>query len=101
MQVDTQQLKTIVKEAVTEVLREVSTFDPQRGAKAIAGDTADSLISRKQAASMLGLSVQTVAKMISEGTLSPVRLGRRVLVRESDVRSVIEARTPYRTRCPK
>ncbi|MBL0322760.1 MAG: hypothetical protein IPP80_10385 [Ignavibacteria bacterium] len=48
-----QQLKTIVKEAVTEVLREVSTFDAQRGVKAIAGDTTDSLISRKHAASML------------------------------------------------
>ncbi len=59
------------------------------------------LISRKHAASMLGLSVQTVAKMITEGTLSPVRLGRRVLVRESDVRSVIDSRSPYRTRCPK
>ncbi len=98
---DTQQLKTIVKEAVTEVLREVSTFDAQRGVKAIAGDTTDSLISRKHAASMLGLSVQTVAKMITEGTLSSVRLGRRVLVRESDVRSMIDSRSPYRTRCPK
>lgn len=56
------------------------------------------LISRKQAAAMLGLSVQSVAKMISAGILEPVRLGRRVLIRVSDVRSAIDTRTPKGTR---
>ncbi len=43
-------------------------------------------------------SVQSVAKKVSAGTLKPVRLGRRVLIRVSDVRSVIETRTPQVTR---
>lgn len=38
------------------------------------------LLSRKQAAHVLGVSLQTIATMIAEGTLQSVRVRRRVLV---------------------
>lgn len=38
------------------------------------------LLSRNQAAKILGVSLQTVAAMISDGTLESVRIRRRVLV---------------------
>lgn len=52
----------------------------------------DRHISRREAALALGVSVQTIAKLLKEGALTFSRIGRRVLVRESDIVALIHSR---------
>jgi excisionase family DNA binding protein len=52
------------------------------------------LISRKDAAKVLGVSVQTVAKLIKDGVLEHVKVERRVLVKKDSIGAYIERSTP-------
>jgi excisionase family DNA binding protein len=54
------------------------------------------LISRKQSAALLGVSVSMVDKLIRKGELEAVYLGDRVLLRRADVESL--TLTPSRRR---
>jgi excisionase family DNA binding protein len=47
------------------------------------------LKSIEQAASLLGLSIWTVRTYIREGKLRPVRLGRRVLLSETELERLV------------
>lgn len=48
------------------------------------------LLSRKEAAQLLGLGVSTIDKLVAQGKLVPVRLNRRVLFDFSDLEEIIE-----------
>jgi excisionase family DNA binding protein len=49
-----------------------------------------SLLTRQQAAEMLAVSVDTVARLIDRGELRPVRIGRSVRVSQREVEALIE-----------
>ena len=49
-------------------------------------------LSRAEAARMLGVSIQTIAKLITEGTLSAVRVRRRVLIPQSAITAYLRSR---------
>jgi excisionase family DNA binding protein len=48
-------------------------------------------IPRKDAAFMISVSVQSIDKRIRDGSLPARRLGRKILVRRSDVLALLEA----------
>lgn len=48
------------------------------------------LVSRPDGARALGVSQNTFDRIVSDGRLSTVRIGRRVFVREDDLASFIE-----------
>jgi len=50
------------------------------------------LLSRSTAASALGVSVDTVARLIRDGELGAVRIGRSVLIPREDVLALVERR---------
>lgn len=52
-------------------------------------DTAKLLLSRREAAAALGVSVDTVANLITAGELEAVRIGKSVLVRREDIDALI------------
>ncbi|MCH8270229.1 MAG: helix-turn-helix domain-containing protein [Planctomycetes bacterium] len=45
----------------------------------------DQLLSKKATAVLLGVSVRTIERAILAGSISPVRIGWRVMLRASDV----------------
>lgn len=49
------------------------------------------LLSRRQAAGVLSISEPTLDRLVGAGELIPLRVGRRVLFRVSDIESFIEA----------
>lgn len=50
-------------------------------------------LSRDEAARMVGISVRLLQRAISSGDVSVVRLGRRVLLRPTDVRAWLDRMT--------
>jgi len=74
---------------ITEALREHLSAQPRVGG---AENQTDTFMSRRAAASRLSVSVQTVAKLIANGDLPITRIGRRVLVSELDVQSLVNKR---------
>ena len=51
----------------------------------------EALLSVERAAEVLGISVWTIRRYVSTKKLRPVRIGRRVLLEESELRRVVEA----------
>jgi excisionase family DNA binding protein len=80
-----------LRELIAEVVRiELRHFSPKaaEAGKAIqAGpdDNSGPLVSRAEAARQLGVSVQTIAKLIRLNQLPSVQVGRRRLIRRSDL----------------
>jgi len=50
------------------------------------------LLTRRDAADGLGISVDTLVRLLDRGELRAVRIGRSVLVPESEVNSFVERR---------
>jgi excisionase family DNA binding protein len=50
------------------------------------------LLTRREAAQMLAVSVDTVARLIDRGELQSVRIGRSVLVPLTEVQSFVDRR---------
>lgn len=74
-------IRDTVRRAITEELpKALEPFLKRLTAQTPSSTNAPELVSRKQAAGILGISVQTVALMISDGTLKCVRVRRRVLI---------------------
>lgn len=52
--------------------------------------TLDRLISTQEAARILGISTKTVERRAAEGAITPIRLGRLVRYRYSEVLRIVE-----------
>jgi excisionase family DNA binding protein len=52
------------------------------------------LLSKQEAAKMLGLSIRTLEYLISSGEISTRRIGKRVLITRTTVESFAEAASP-------
>ena len=63
-------------------------------------DTPKLLLSRREAAETLGVSVDTVANLLAAGELGAVRIGKSVLVRRSDIEALIARGTAKTKRAP-
>jgi excisionase family DNA binding protein len=63
----------------------------------------EGMLRRREAASLLGLSVDTVDRLIRDGQLGAVRVGHAVLIPRHDVTALVERRAlkPRRPRAPK
>lgn len=83
-------LKDTVKAAVEEVLTEHGIIGSITTQPSVA--EAARHLSRAEASSMLGVSIQTIAKLITEGTLSAVRVRRRVLIPQSAITAYLRSR---------
>ena len=76
---DLKELREVVKDAVREAMLESSTsasaeYDTSKY------EVDKTLLSRREAARQLSVSVQTIATLIRDGTLEHVRVRRRVLI---------------------
>jgi excisionase family DNA binding protein len=60
------------------------------------GDSVSLLLSVPEVARHLRVSTKTIWNLIGDGSLVTIRVGRRVLVRDSDLTSFIEARVERR-----
>ena len=74
-----QQIRELVKESLREVLRETQQRPTPEAQNPQEGGT-KKLLSRQEAADLLGVSVQTIASMLRDGMLEHVRIRRRVLI---------------------
>ncbi|MEP0984941.1 helix-turn-helix domain-containing protein [Ekhidna sp.] len=70
------ELKDIVKTAVQEELKEI--FEP-------ASEDIDKLISRKEVAKFLKVSLPTLTKYVKNGTIPAHRIGNRILFKKQEV----------------
>jgi excisionase family DNA binding protein len=52
----------------------------------------DALLNVKDAAALLGVSARFVNRLASTGELASVRIGRRMLFRQSDLEAFVESR---------
>jgi excisionase family DNA binding protein len=78
-------IKPIVKEAVQDAMK----LNCGVAARAVAGDK--SFLTVKQAAETSGLGASTIRLLIRRRELRAQRVGRRVLVKRSDLESFLEA----------
>jgi len=53
-------------------------------------------LSRREAANSLGVSLPTFDTLIDNGTIRARKVGRRVLIPESEVLSLLESNEPYK-----
>ena len=75
---DIAEIKDIIRDTIRDELRPILERSiPSK----VSGS--DPLLSRQDAAHDLGVSVQTIAKLIGEGKLRCVRINRRVLIPKS------------------
>ncbi len=77
------ELKTLIHETLAECLAAASGSRPD--------DSAESLISREEAADLLHISYQTLAKRTQSGEFTAYRVGSRVLYKRAEL---IAALTP-------
>jgi excisionase family DNA binding protein len=84
-------IKPIVKEAVLEAI----VANSGRAAQVAAGDKA--FLTVKQAAETSGLGASTIRLLIRKRQLRAQRVGRRVLIKRSDLESFLELE-PIETR---
>ncbi len=85
-----------IQDVIIDVLRkELRFLIPQylehiRNQRALPDPEADPLISRALAARILGVSIQTVSKMIKTNRLPCIKVQRRTLIRKSDINKLLE-----------
>lgn len=83
-----------VRRALTEELpKALETALSRLSEQSDRKSTTPELLSRRQAAEILGVSLQTVASLINDGTLECVRLRRRVLIPHHSVLQCMEQRS--------
>ncbi|MBK6418809.1 MAG: helix-turn-helix domain-containing protein [Ignavibacteria bacterium] len=86
-----------IQDVIIDVLRkELRYLIPQylehaHSQRALSDPEADPLISRAQAARILGVSIQTVSKMIRTNRLPGIKVQRRTLIRKSDISKSLES----------
>lgn len=85
-----QQIRDIVREAVHETLTKLNAIADGALDKIQPGDKSR-LLSRQAAADVLGVSVQTIAKLIADGTLPHKRVRRRVLVPQAAITAYLKS----------
>lgn len=85
-----QQIRDIVRDAVHETLNKLNAIADGALVKLQPGDKSR-LLSRHDAAELLGVSVQTIAKLIADGTLPHRRVRRRVLVPQDAISAYLKS----------
>jgi excisionase family DNA binding protein len=84
-----QALLDAIRQAVKEAVREAMNLSP-RGAMQ-AGSTEKSFLTVKQAAETSGLGSSTVRLLIRKRQLTAQKVGRRVLIKRSDLEDFLES----------
>ena len=81
---DTRQIREIIHELLQSELRPLlrEILDELRVDTSAQGINPGRMYSRKEAASLIGVSIQTLVKLIETGALQCVRVRRRVLIPE-------------------
>ncbi len=93
--ITTGQLRNI-QDVIIDVLRKELRhliphyLDHLRNQRALSDPETDPLISRALAAQILGVSIQTVSKMIKTNRLPCIKVQRRTLIRKSDISKLLE-----------
>jgi excisionase family DNA binding protein len=82
-------LAAIIKPIVTEAVREALKLSP--GGVMHAGTTEKSFLTVKQAADTSGLGVSTIRLLIRRGQVGARRVGRRVLIKRTELEKFLEA----------
>jgi excisionase family DNA binding protein len=82
-------LAAIIKPIVKEAVQEAMNLNCDGPARAVAADK--SFLTVKQAAETSGLGASTIRLLIRRRQLRAQRVGRRVLVKRSDLESFLEA----------
>ena len=82
-------LAAILKPIVTEAVREAMNLNLSGAMQA--GATEKSFLTVKQAAETSGLGVSTIRLLIRKRQLKAQKVGRRVLIKRSDLESFLEA----------
>lgn len=77
LSIEDEQLKKLIKQAVREVLKEEQEL--------LSNTTGEELLTQKQAAELLQVTVYTIIRWQNSGELPVVRVGRAVRYRKADV----------------
>ncbi|MEY2719341.1 MAG: Helix-turn-helix domain [Bacteroidota bacterium] len=87
-------LREVIAEVLKEELRHIMSqyFAANTLIKSETPIERDSLLSRAQTARILGVSIQTVAKLIRLKQLPSVKVQRRTMIRQSDLAVLVTAR---------
>src|SRR5687767_167384 len=70
------ELKEIIKQVIREERQERSPSSP---------NTSEELITRKEAASYLGVSLPTLSQIVKRGEIPAYRLGGKIMFRQSEL----------------
>jgi excisionase family DNA binding protein len=84
--ISTEELKIIIKECLSEVIDE----------KLLKKEPPDELLSRKEVASLLQISLPTLHKKQREGKIPFYRMGTRILFKKSEVMKSLDAVRKYK-----
>lgn len=89
-------LETVRRALNEELPKALETALSRLSERSVRKSTSQELLSRKQAAEVLGVSLQTIASLIDDGTLECVRIRRRVLVPYRSILQRLEQRDPIK-----
>lgn len=91
---DARHIREIIHELLMSELRPLlrQILDEHRSSSSTQDLNPGRLYSRKEAAAKIGVSVQTIAKLIEENALSCVRIRRRVLIPENELLRLLQQR---------
>jgi len=84
-----QGIENIIEEKLRKVLSENSNSDYKK-------PPVSNYLSRKQTASLLHISLVTLASLTSSGRLKSYRIGKRVLYRQDEVEEALTEIKPYK-----
>ncbi len=84
LQVNADELQGIIRDTLNE--------ERQRIKAELAANRERPTLTRKEAAAQLNVSEQTMSRWMTDGYLIPVKIGRKVLYRQSDIDAILLAK---------
>ncbi len=84
LQVNADELQGIIRDTLNE--------ERQRIKAELAANRERPTLTRKEAAAQLNVSEQTMSRWMPDGYLIPVKIGRKVLYRQSDIDAILLAK---------
>lgn len=89
--ISVEDLKTLIRKEVEEVLYKYVEFEGKKTSldKCQEDKSSNTLLSRKETAALLGISLPTLNDWTNKGVLKSYRIGRKVLYKDDEVNSAL------------
>jgi len=82
----------LCNDAIKEAMKPVATTIPCSGVRQLSGaeNTKESLITKKEAANRLAISIRTLDRLANRGLVEKIFIGGSVRIREREVDAIVE-----------